>query len=94
VLTSSNLSYFINPNAPETYPQELLFGDDNLEIRGVRVKSGILAISNQPIAWSPDRHGFCGNVAFADGSAAALSNLQLARGFPTTNTVTLRLAIP
>jgi len=98
-LTSSNISYFINPDAAESKPQEfdpqqLLFGDDNFEIRGVRVKSGLLAISNQPIVWSPDRHGFRGNVAFADGSAAALSNLQLARGFSPTNTVILRLAIP
>jgi len=93
-LTSSNLSYFVNPDAQESDPQDFLFGDDNFEIRGVRVKSGLQAISNQPIAWSPDRHGFRGNFACADGRASFLNNVFLARAFPPTNTVTLRLAIP
>ena len=99
-LTSSNISYFINPDSNEANPQEIMTGDDNLEIRGVRVKSGLLTISpNTPIAWSADRHRFSGNVALADGSCQGVSNSELTNYFlnsflSTTNAVGLRLAIP
>jgi prepilin-type processing-associated H-X9-DG protein len=99
-LTSSNLSYFINPDSNESNPQDIMTGDDNLEIRGVRVKSGLLTISaNNPIAWSADRHGRSGNVGMADGSCQNISNFGLTNYFlnsvlSTTNATSWRLAIP
>lgn len=94
-LASSNLSYFVNLDANEANPQDFMLGDDNLEIRGVRVKSGLLTISsNTPIVWSAARHRFRGNVAMADGSCQGVRNFALTNYLCGTNAFSLRLAIP
>jgi len=94
-LSSSNISYFISLDSSETNPQDVLTGDDNLEIRGVRVKSGLLTISsNTPIAWTADRHGLSGNLGMADGSVQGANNLMLRNWLSSTNSATIRLAIP
>ena len=94
-LTSKNISYFLNLNASESNSQDILLGDDNLAIHGLRVKSGLLELSsNNPAVWTPDRHKFYGNVALADGSVQALNNSTLRSWFSFTNVAPLRLAIP
>jgi prepilin-type processing-associated H-X9-DG protein len=94
-LTSKNISYFVNMNASEANPQALLAGDDNFAIHGTRVKSGLLELSsNNPAIWTPDRHGFCGNVAMADGSVQAVNNSTLRSWLATTNVAPIRLVIP
>jgi len=94
-LTSKNLSYFVNVDASEANPQEILAGDDNLAIHGVRVKSGWLELSsNSPAVWTPARHGFRGNVALADGSVQAMNNSTLRHWFDSTNSAGITLAIP
>jgi competence protein ComGC len=40
--SDANISYFVSPDAIETYPQMILDGDDNLLVDGKRVQSGIL----------------------------------------------------
>jgi competence protein ComGC len=91
MLASSNISYFININAAEAYPQMLLSGDDNFEIGGVPVKSGLLELStNTPISWTAKRHKFVGNLAIADGSVQQVTQSGLRSALVTTN----RLAIP
>ncbi len=90
---NSHISYFINADANETYPQMAAFGDDNLAINGARVKAGIWPItSNTEVSWTSERHK-CGNVAFADGSVAMESNQTMTNWFGGTN-YTSRLAIP
>jgi prepilin-type processing-associated H-X9-DG protein len=89
---NSHISYFLSPDASETYPQMILDGDDNFELHGVVVKSGLFAApSSAPIVWGPGRHGdvpvhhfwtrtphnFVGNLGFADGSVAEESSLGL-----------------
>jgi prepilin-type processing-associated H-X9-DG protein len=94
-LASSNLSYFVNLDSTEANPQDIMMGDDNLEIRGVRVKSGLLTISsNAAITWSADRHRFRGNVAMADGSVQGVSDFGLNSCLCSTNASNIRLAIP
>jgi hypothetical protein len=101
-LTARNISYFINLDASEANPQDILIGDDNLTVRGMRVKSGLLAISNQvSIGWTADRHRLCGNLALADGSVQSVNNhgLNAYWGNTTnlvsgTNGIRVRLAIP
>jgi prepilin-type processing-associated H-X9-DG protein len=99
-LTSKNISYFVNVDASESNPQEIMAGDDNLAIHGVRVKSGWLELSsNNPAIWTPERHGFRGNVALADGSVIGLNNSSVKNywlnSWPgTSNAPTARLAIP
>ena len=44
-LASSNISYFVNVDATESYPQMFLCGDDNFAVDGVPVKSGLLEIT-------------------------------------------------
>ena len=93
--SGTNISYFINLEATEADPQALLLGDDNFEIGGVPVKSGLLEISsNTPIAWSAARHKFSGNVALADGSVQGVSNSGLTTYLFQTGLATNRLAIP
>lgn len=94
-LAATNLSYFVNPDLGRADPQAFVLGDDNFEIRGVHVKSGLLEVtSNSPIAWTADRHTFRGNVALADGSVQGMSNLGLRNFLRTTNAPGMRLAIP
>ena len=101
-LTTKNLSYFYKLDASESNPQDILLGDDNLTIRGVRVKSGVLVLSNwDTISWSADRHRSHGNLALADGSvqSATRSGLHAYLGNatnapPATNAALVRLAIP
>jgi prepilin-type processing-associated H-X9-DG protein len=83
ILASSNISYFIGVDVTnDAAPQAILSGDDNFEIGGVPVKSGILKLSwNSPITWGSERHvlndlpfwtskqnKLAGNIGFADGS--------------------------
>jgi competence protein ComGC len=90
---NTNISYFVNLNATEINPQDLLYGDDNFEIGGVPVRSGVLEIlSNTPIAWSAARHKYSGNVACADGSVQGISNSGLTSWL--TGFATNCLAIP
>jgi hypothetical protein len=95
VLTAQNVSYFVNADAIEANPQDIMTGDDNLEINGVRIRSGLSIIaSNSPVAWSASRHQFCGNVSLADGSCQSFKNSDLANWLQSTNFNTMRLAIP
>ncbi len=80
-LASSNISYFVGVDVTnDSNPQAFLAGDDNFEIGGVAVKSGLLELSpNTSIAWTSARHTThkrhfwddttsFGNVGLADGS--------------------------
>jgi hypothetical protein len=90
--SAKNISYFINVDASEANPQMLLMGDDNLEIDGIPVKSGILELKTyQQIRWTAARHRFVGNVAITDGSVQQLSTKGL-QDF--SSLTTNRLAIP
>ncbi len=92
---NQNVSYFVGVDANETNPQMMLLGDDNFEIGGVPVESGLLQIStNTPIAWSAARHGRAGNVAFTDGSVQQLTTSGLQQVFQNAGTATNRIAIP
>jgi hypothetical protein len=101
-LTSSNISYFINPYAIEGNPQDVVMGDDNLTIGGSRVRSGWLAVTNgATLGWMADRHRLCGNLALSDGSAQAATSKGLTayiagmtNSAPAANSDILRLAIP
>jgi hypothetical protein len=79
-LTAKNISYFIGLDAGTNSPQAFLCGDDNFEIGGVPVKSGLLELpANSPVSWTSGRHETYkrhfwnvatsfGNVGLADGS--------------------------
>jgi prepilin-type processing-associated H-X9-DG protein len=89
------ISYFLNLDANETYPQLITAGDDNLAIGDEKylrsdnttgvydvVMPGILEITtNTIITWTWVRHGHTGNISFADGSVAEESTSGLMNSF-------------
>jgi prepilin-type processing-associated H-X9-DG protein len=95
-LASSNISYFVSVDVTNgVAPQAILSGDDNFEIGGVPVKSGLLELSTHtPISWTAARHKFTGNVVLADGSVQSANNSVLKSWFDHTGVATNRLAIP
>ena len=91
----NKISYFIGLDATDEYPQRFFYGDDNFEIGGIPVKSGLLEIlTNEPIAWTSARHKTIGNIALVDGSVQTLSNSNLLNRLHQTGLATNRLAIP
>jgi prepilin-type processing-associated H-X9-DG protein len=92
---NSKISYFVSLDASSAYPQMLLSGDDNFEIGGIPVKSGLLEISKSTsIAWTAARHKFAGNILAADGSVQMLNNPILTNWTHQNGGATNRLAIP
>jgi hypothetical protein len=96
VLASLNISYFIGADVTnEMNPQMILSGDDNFEISGVPVKSGVLEFAtNAPISWTAARHKFVGNIGLADGSVQQVTTVGLQTALHQTGFATNRLAIP
>ena len=72
--SDANISYFLNLDAADAYPQMILSGDDNLAVNGVRVRPGILNLStNASIGWTKERHHGAGNLALSDGSVQSVT---------------------
>jgi prepilin-type processing-associated H-X9-DG protein len=93
--SGKNISYFANLDATEANPQSFLSGDDNFEIGGVPVKSGLLQLStNISMTWSSARHGFTGNIGLTDGSVQQLTHLDLQHAFQNSGSVSNRILIP
>jgi len=92
---NSSISYFLNLDASTKFPQAVLSGDDNFEISGVPVKSGLLKLStNTPISWTAARHHFVGNILVVDGSVQMSNNSILTNWTHQIDLATNRLAIP
>jgi hypothetical protein len=73
----------------------LLSGDDNFEIGGVPVKSGLLELStNTPISWTAARHKFVGNIGLSYGSVQQVTQSGLRQAVQQAGFATNRLAIP
>jgi hypothetical protein len=91
----SNISYFVNLDAVESYPQMFLDGDDNLTVGGVRVRPGIFNLwTNATIGWTKERHHGGGNIGLADGSVQQLTTDGLQQALQQTGVATNRLVIP
>jgi prepilin-type processing-associated H-X9-DG protein len=89
--SNTNLSFFVNLDAEETYPQMFLLGDRNLT-NGLPLQEGILLLtSDRPLGWTHELHNGQGNIAMADGSVQGFANSRLSGlGLGITN----RLAMP
>lgn len=89
--SNTNLSYFVNLDADETYPQLFLYGDRNLT-NGLPIQEGILVLTpDRPVGWTHEIHNCQGNVALADGSVSGFSNSRLSEAVAGA---TNRLAMP
>ncbi|MGA2801610.1 MAG: type II secretion system protein [Verrucomicrobiota bacterium] len=92
---NNNVSYFVGLDANLDHPQMFLSGDDNFEIGGVPVKSGLLLLATNASAnWTAARHVNQGNIGLADGSVQQLTANELQQAFQQTGVATNRLAIP
>jgi prepilin-type N-terminal cleavage/methylation domain-containing protein/prepilin-type processing-associated H-X9-DG protein len=93
---NTKISYFVGLDADDGHLQTLLSGDDNFEISGVSVKSGLLELSTSTqISWTAERHKFTGNIGFADGSVIwQTTSSSLRELLQHTGNATNRLAIP
>jgi competence protein ComGC len=92
---AGHISYFVGLDAKVGNPQSILSGDDNLEIGGVRVKSGLLELStNVMIGWTVDRHNRCGNIVLGDGSVRTFSNSSFTNWLHQSGVAANRLAVP
>ena len=94
-LNNSNISYFVGLDANDSYPQMIMFGDDNLAVEGVPVKTGVMnPWTNHSVSWTDKRHGHAGNVVLADGSVAQLSRLGLTDALAQPGNATNLIVIP
>ncbi|HEY1787756.1 MAG TPA: hypothetical protein VGJ73_06345 [Verrucomicrobiae bacterium] len=108
-LNSLHVSYFLSADASEDHPNMVLDGDDNLEMNGSPVKSGLFDLSsNALVEWAPGRHSFAyrphfwsfpktvywGNIGFADGSVEPVGPSQLQNQVSSMGQATNRIAIP
>lgn len=92
---NQNVSYFVNLDASAKSPQAPLSGDDNFEINGTSVKSGLLEFSSSAlITWSSARHHLAGNIGLTDGSVQSCNNSGLTNLLRQTGLTTYRFAIP
>ena len=93
--SGANISYFVNPDAVETYPQMILDGDDNLLVDGKPVQPGILNLRpGITIGWTKDRHHGVGNIGMADGSVQQVTISGLTNALIQTGVATNRWLIP
>jgi prepilin-type processing-associated H-X9-DG protein len=74
---NSHISYFISPDASESYPRQIMSGDDNLALDDTPVNSGLVMIPYKDVSWTAGRHSPSGNILLADGSVAEVSSVGL-----------------
>jgi type II secretory pathway pseudopilin PulG len=93
--SDTNISYLLNLDASDTYPQMILNGDDNIAVNGTRAVPGILKMStNSPVTWTQERHHNAGNIGLADGSVAQVSGTGLRATLIDSGTNSVRFVIP
>ena len=94
---NSHISYFLGADVTNGENHGMILdGDDNFELNGIPVRSGLLdAFSGTSITWSRNRHKYyCGNLGLADGSVFEESSNGLQSILQQTSLATNRLAIP
>jgi competence protein ComGC len=94
-LGSSNLSYFVAPDADETQPQMILIGDSDLEMGGGSMQSGLMSLlTNSPVGWSAARHNRQGNLGLSDGSVQVYTTAGLRAALTNTGNWENRIVVP
>jgi len=92
---NNNVSYFVGVDADEAQPQQILSGDDNFLVDGVKPNSGVLMLrTNSVLAWTKERHVTYGNIGLVDGSVQGITTPLLNEALVNTGAATNRLAMP
>jgi prepilin-type processing-associated H-X9-DG protein len=91
---NTNISYFVNSDMTQVQPQRILDGDDNLNVGGVPVQSGVLNLStNSRFGWTKRHYGRVGMINFADGSVMEATSNTMNSAIADSG-VTNKLLIP
>ena len=92
---NSHVSYFAGLDAADDKPAMFLSGDDNFDIGGRPVETGVLLLAtNALVSWTAARHVNRGNIGLADGSVWTTDDKQLVQKLIETDIATNRLALP
>ena len=90
----ANISYFIGLQASESNPASILSGDRTLSTNAA-ARAGRLIVQNASrLKWAPPLHGWAGNIVFADGSAAVMSDSPLTNYFATNGSAPAHFVLP
>jgi prepilin-type processing-associated H-X9-DG protein len=74
----TNLSYFISPDASQTFSNSFLAGDRNITNNLGALPPGLNTLStNDPVGWDKNIHKNAGNACFGDGRVQILSSAKL-----------------
>lgn len=94
----ANLSYFISPDASQTFSNSFLAGDRNITNQSGAVRPGLNSISrsNNTVGWDQTIHKHQGNVTFADGAVQQLTSARLREQLRQTGQTNqyIKLSVP
>jgi hypothetical protein len=89
--SNRNLSYFVNPDVDERFPNMFLYGDRNLT-NGLPLQNGLLVlVPDRRVGWTHELHNGYGNVVLADISVQAWTSSRLSSSL---GGLTNRLVMP
>jgi prepilin-type processing-associated H-X9-DG protein len=93
-LNDAQISYFINVDAIAGNGSSLLCGDRNLTNKAHPGSRFVCLSTTSVIGWNKEMHREKGNVCFADGRVATITNVAGALAVRLLTGVTNRLAVP
>jgi prepilin-type processing-associated H-X9-DG protein len=95
-LNNQNVSYFVDLDGNEEYPQMLLTGDRNLTADNEPANGILKLVPGQRVSWTQTVHVNQGNIGFTDGSVQQLSNSALNHALQNSGdpTNTWRISLP
>ena len=95
-LNNQNVSYFVDLDGNEEYPQRFLDGDRNLTASHAPENGILKLVPGQPVSWTETMHVNQGNIGLTDGSVQQLSSSSLQNELQVSGepTNTWRIALP
>jgi prepilin-type processing-associated H-X9-DG protein len=94
-LTDSNISYWVNVDLDEGFPDCWMSGDRNLSTNGSPIPHGLVILkTNTVVGWQNNLHVLKGNVLLCDGSVQQPSATILPGLLSRSGMETNRLAVP
>jgi prepilin-type processing-associated H-X9-DG protein len=96
MLNNQNVSYFVDLDAAEAYPERILAGDRNITADNAPVKGILKLVPSQRVGWTKAMHVNQGNISFTDGSVQLCSDsaVQTALQKSGSPTNTWRISLP
>jgi prepilin-type N-terminal cleavage/methylation domain-containing protein len=93
----TTLSYFISPDASQTFSNSFLAGDRNITNNLGALRPGLNTLStNGPAGWDKTNHKYQGNACMGDGSVQQLSSARFREQLRNTGQTNkdIKLSVP